>query len=444
MYSYDSKYLFTASVRRDGSSRFAEGYKYGVFPSVSAGWNIHHEEFFSELTDVVNSFKVRGSWGVLGNQEIGNYPTLNSVDQGMNYVQGGSWWHGTIPAGYASPIDLSWEETKTTNIGFDFGLFKNKLHGVVDIYNKKTEGVLLGVPFPISIGKNGSPTLNAGVVENKGVEISLNHPGRIGKVDYRFGLNFTKVNNEMTDITIGSGNQEFGGISKAKIGYPIGSFFLVKTDGIFNSAAEVQAHSKDGQLIQPNTQPGDIRFVDFSGDGQINNDDQQYVGSPFPDFSVGFNGSFEWNNFDANFFIDGVFGNKIYSKQRFWLEKMVEVVNFSTDVLDAWTENNHSDFPRFTFSDPNSNNRESDRWLENGSYVRLKRVELGYTFPRSIISELGVESLRVYCSGENLLTLTDYSGFNPDIGGGALSRGIDNSTIHPLSRTFLIGLNLKF
>jgi TonB-linked SusC/RagA family outer membrane protein len=446
MYAYDSKYMLTASVRRDGSSRFNEEYRYGTFPSVSIGWNIHNEDFFTQNTDLISNLKLRASWGVLGNQEIGNYSTVNGVNYNMNYVQGGELWLGAIPTSYASPVDLTWEETKTINLGLDAGFWDNKLYVVVDVFHKKTDGVLLAVPFPNSVGKTGSPTLNAGVVENKGLEVAINFTDNIGKLKYRIGINGSKIKNEMTAITIGSGTQEFGDFSKAKVGYPIGAFFLVKTDGIFNSVDEVNAHNKDGQLIQPNAQPGDIRFVDYNDDGEINNVDRQHLGNPIPKFNLGLNTSVEWKGFDASLFFDGVFGNKIYNSQRIWMEKMVEVVNFSSDVLNAWTENNKSDFPRFTFSDPNDNKRESDRWLEDGSFFRLKRLELGYTIPKKILEKAGIDGLRLYCSGENLFTLTKYSGYNPDIGmtEGTLTRGIDSGEVYPLSRTFLFGFNLTF
>lgn len=446
MYSYDSRYMFSASVRRDGSSRFASDYQYGSFPSFSAGWNVHNEHFFSGLANVVNTLKLRGSWGVLGNQEIGNYLTQNSITGGLNYIQGGVLWPGATASGYASPIDLSWEETKITNVGVDAGFLNNKLFVIFDVFNKKTNGVLLSVPFPPSVGKTGSPTLNAGVIENKGYELSLEYNDRKGEVNYRVGFNIAHTDNKMTAIDIGSGRQEFGGISRAKVGYPIGEFFLIQTDGIFNSKAEVDAHSKNGKLIQPNAQPGDIRYVDFNNDGIIDNQDEQALGSPFPKLNMGLSLNLSWRGFDMGLFLEAVTGNKIYNARRKWMEKMNEVTNFSTDVLNAWTPENHSGFPRFTMSDPNNNNRDnSSRWLEDGSYLRFKRLEIGYSVPKSLMNKWGIDKVRVFASGENLFTITKYKGYNPDIGGGALARGMDNSwDVYPLSRTLLLGLNLTF
>ncbi|MBO9728789.1 MAG: TonB-dependent receptor [Chitinophaga sp.] len=449
MYSYDSRYLFSASVRRDGSSRFATDYQYGSFPSFSAGWNVHNEHFFSGISRVVNTLKFRGSWGKLGNQEIGDYLTQSTIISGLNYVQGGQLWPGATASGYASPLDLSWEETKITNVGMDAGFLDNKFFVIFDVFNKKTTGVLLNVPFPLSVGKTGSPTLNAGVIQNKGYEISLEYTDRKGDLNYRFGFSLGHTANEMMGISVGSGRQEFGGISRAKVGYPIGAFFLVKTDGIFNSKEEVLAHNKNGKLIQPNAQPGDVRYVDYNNDGIIDSQDEQFMGSPFPKFNMGLSANLSWKSFDMGLFLEAVTGNKIYNGRRIWMDKMNEVTNFSTDVLNAWTPENHSNFPRFALDDPNNNNMaNSDRWLENGSYLRFKRLELGYSMPKSLTTKWGIEKVRVFASGENLFTITKYKGYNPDLGGdnsNVLNRGMDNLwDAYPLSRTFLVGLNLTF
>ncbi|NSL85626.1 TonB-dependent receptor [Chitinophaga sp. Mgbs1] len=450
MYSYDSRYLFTASVRRDGSSRFANDYQFGSFPSFSAGWNMHNENFFSGFRNIVSNLKLRGSWGVLGNQEIGNYLTQAAITNGINYVQGNELWPGATVSSYASPTDLSWEETKITNVGVDAGFLDNRLFFIFDVFHKKTTGVLLDVPFPLSVGKTGSPTLNAGVIQNKGYEASIEYADKSGDFNYRVGFNLAHTKNEMTAITIGSGRQEFGDISRARVGAPIGSFFLIKTDGIFNTVEEIQAYSKNGVPVQPNAQPGDIRFVDFNGDGKIDNGDVQNLGSPFPTFTMGLSGNFSWKGFDLNIFLEAITGNKIYNGRRQWMEKMTEVTNLSTSVLNAWTPQNHTDFPRFTLSDPNNNKREnSDRWLEDGSYLRFKRFELGYSLPRKLTGAWGIEKLRAFVSAENLFTITGYKGYNPDLGQdsrtGTLSRGMDNSwDAYPLSRTLLFGLNLTF
>lgn len=464
MYSYDSKYMFSASVRRDGSSRFADGHRYGVFPSVSVGWNIMNENFFADVKNTVNEFKLRASYGVLGNQEIGNYPTQNISTSGINYIQGGTWWMGSnTGVTWLSPEDLTWEETKTRNFGLDASFFKGKLSLTADYYVQKTDDVLLSIAMPMSTGINGRPTMNAGVIENKGFELLLNHKNTIGEVNYNIGVNLSTVRNEVKAITVGSSKQEFEGynpqgegvITWAKVGDPIGAFYLIKTAGIFQTDAEAQAHKReDGKVIQPKAKAGDIRFVDFNGDGQITDDDRQYAGSPFPDFSYGIRGSVAYKGFDLGVFFDGMQGNKIYNYTRARMESMNEFTNFGANVLNAWRpDNTNTDVPRFTQMDENENRRRvSDRWLEDGSFFRMKTVELGYTFSNTLTKKIQVRDLRIFASMDNVFVATKYTGYTPDLGqnddqngGGSstMSRGTDHGRF-PSSRTLIFGLQLNF
>ena len=462
MYSYDSRYMISASLRRDGSSRFADGHRYGIFPSVSAGWNIMNESFFESAKNTVNELKLRASYGVLGNQEIGNYATQSTVSSGINYVQGGTWWMGSISGkNWVSPIDLTWEETKTTNIGLDASFFNGKFSVNADYFVQETSNILLGISMPSSVGLGGSPTMNAGTIQNKGLEIALNHRNTVGEVYYNVGVNFSTIQNEVKEVTVGN-IQEFGGynpqgegtITWAKVGDPIGAFYVIKTDGLFQSKEEVDAYTKDGEKIQPKAEPGDVRFVDFNNDGKITDDDRQYVGSPFPDFSFGIRGNVEWRGFDLGLFFDGMVGNKIYNYTRARLESMNEITNFSTTVLNAWTEQNkNTDMPRFVQGGENLNHRRvSDRWIEDGSFIRLKTLEFGYTLPQSWMSKIRVKNLRVYTAMDNLFTITGYTGYTPDLGqnddqnGGGdstMSRGCDHGRF-PLSRTITFGLQLNF
>jgi len=454
-YSYDARYMVSASIRRDGSSIFAAGHQYGVYPAVSAGWNVSNENFFRNSVNpaIISSLKLRGGWGKLGNDLIGNYTTLSTITSNINYIQGNNLWQGAIPNGNASPKDLKWEQTKSVDGGIDASFLNNKLSLTFDVFKKTTSGVLLGVPVPISLGITGSPVVNAGVVENKGIELGLNYSDRAGDLSYDLGFNLTTLNNKMTAITIGSGKQEFGDITRAKVGYPLGGFWLIKTNGIFQSDAEAAAYTdKNGNRIQPNAMGGDIRFVDFDGNGRINNDDKQYMGSPVPNLMLGLSGYFTWKDFDLNLLFQGTFGNKMYNSSRIWLEKMTEVTNLSSAALNAWTPSNHSNFPRFVLADPNQNAQVyTDRWLEDGSYLRFKRMELGYTLLKSLSRKMNIERIRVNVSAENLFTITKYKGFNPDIGNGGdpLSRGIDEGrfitgSLYPLQRTILFGLNVSF
>lgn len=464
MYSYDSKYMFSASVRRDGSSRFADGHRYGVFPSVSVGWNIMNENFFTDLKNTVNEFKLRASYGVLGNQEIGNYSTQNISTSGINYIQGGTWWMGNnTGVTWLSPEDLTWEETKTRNFGLDASFFKGKLSLTADYYVQKTDDVLLSIAMPMSTGINGRPTMNAGVIENKGFELLLNHKNTIGEVNYNIGVNLSTVRNKVKAITVGSSKQEFEGynpqgegvITWAKVGDPIGAFYLIKTAGIFQTDAEAQAYKReDGKVIQPKAKAGDIRFIDFNGDGQITDDDRQYAGSPFPDFSYGIRGSVAYKGFDLGVFFDGMQGNKIYNYTRARMESMNEFTNFGANVLNAWRPDNTStDVPRFTQMDENENRRRvSDRWLEDGSFFRMKTVELGYTFSNTLTKKIQVRDLRIFASMDNVFVATKYTGYTPDLGqnddqngGGSstMSRGTDHGRF-PASRTLIFGLQLNF
>lgn len=459
MYSYDSRYMFSFSVRRDGSSRFADGHRYGTFPSASAGWNIQNEKFAEPLKTVFDELKLRASYGKLGNQEIGNYLTQSTVRRGINYVQGSSWWMGGMPGiNWVSPQDLTWEETATSNIGLDASLFNGKLAFTADAFIQTTDGVLLGINMPSSTGLTGSPILNAGQIENKGLELSLTHRNSVGKVYYSLTGNISTIQNKVKKITIGN-QQEFPGYSPqglgtvtwAKVGDPIGSFYLVKTDGIFQNKEEIQAYKdKNGNLIQPNAEPGDIRFVDANGDGSITDGDARYAGSPFPDFSFGFRANAEWNNFDISFFFDGMSGNKIFNFTRYRMESMIDITNYGSRVLDAWTPTNtHTSMPRFEITDPNKNSRvASDRWLEDGSFIRLKTFEFGYTLPKAMLSKLNIEHLRIFSACENLFTITGYKGYTPDLGennhsntgtSSALTRGTDHGR-YPIPRVISFGI----
>ncbi len=466
MYSYDSRYLFTASVRRDGSSRFAEGHRYGIFPSVAVGWNIANEKFFEPMTDKINELKLRLSYGKLGNQEIGNYPTQSTVTTGINYLEGSgsniSWWQGASTGiNWVSPKDLTWEETSTSNIGLDASFLNSKLTFSADYYQRETKNILLSINMPSSAGLGGSPTMNAGTIENKGFEFMVNYKDVAGKVHYSVGFNASTVTNKVKAVTVGN-KQEFPGynpqnegtVTWAKVGYPIGGFWVIKTDGIFQSDAEVQAHTNShGVVIQPNAKAGDVIFEDANDDGAISSDDKQYVGSPFPKLAYGINGSLSYQSFDFSFFFDGMYGNKIYNYTRARMESTNEIINFSTTLLDAWTPTNtKTSIPRFTQQDPNKNwRRDTDRWIESGSFLRLRTIELGYALPGNILGKAGINSGRVFVSGQNLFTITKYKGYTPDLGAnngqngggsGTMTAGTDHGRF-PLAKTITVGLQVR-
>lgn len=453
IYSFDDRYLLTASFRRDGSSRFGRDYRFGNFPSVAVGWNISNERFFEPYLNKVSNLKLRASFGVLGNQEIGDYQYSAAIASNINYVSGADQqkWFGSIQTAFASP-NIKWENTKTFNVGLDLGLLNNRLNLTADYFIKKTTDVLLNVPIPGSAGSVSNPVVNAGTLRNKGVEIGANYNGKDGKLNYNVYGTFSAVRNKVVELGTGS-QQIFGGqpthhgasTTVTQADGPISAFYLIKAEGIFNSLEEINNHSKGGQLIQPNAAPGDIRFLDANGDGQISDADRVYCGSPFPKFEYGFGFNASWSNLDINVFLQGTHGNKIYNGLRQDLESMSLEFNYSKATLNAWTPQNHSNIPRAIINDPNYNVRTSSRFLEDGTYLRMKTLQLGYTFPESLINSIKISSLRAYASIDNLFTKTDYSGYNPDIGrsGSILDRGVDYGHVaYPLAKTFSLGVQL--
>lgn len=451
-YSYDDRYLIQATIRRDGSSKFGPGHHWGNFPSVSVGWNIGEEKFFKKNIKWIDQLKIRAGYGELGNQEIDNYMYSAVVSGNINYpnVSGGGVYSGAFPKNFANP-DIKWESTTMTNVGLDFLAFNSRLSLTMDYYVKKTKDILLEVPIPLSTGSASNPVRNAGKIRNRGFEFNIGWTDRIGK-DWTYSASFNgtfnknKVMNMGTDSQFITGGSIHGGTwtTKTIAGYPIAGFWLIPTDGYFNSEEEVQAYSKDGVLIQPSAEPGDIRFRDVNGDGTINDDDRVYSGSPFPDFSYAFNGSVSYKRIDLSFTLQGVAGNKIYNATRQELENVTYGANYLTTVLDHWTETNHNaSTPRLVWNDPNQNARtESTRFLESGTYLRLRTLQLGYNFPPNLFGFF--KTARVYFEADNLFTITPYSGYSPDVNASSVyQRGFDEF-IYPNNRTYMLGINLTF
>lgn len=450
-YSYQNKYLFTATIRRDGSSKFGKNNRYGYFPSFSLGWNVAEEKFM-ENVHWLDQLKLRGGYGVLGNQEIDNYQYSSTITTGINYPDGnGGLLQGAFPKNFANP-DIKWEETAMTNVGIDFMAFNNRLSLTADYYVKNTKDILLTVPIPISSGGANDPIRNAGKIRNNGFEFNLGWMDQPNP-DISYGINLIGSFNKNKVIAMGSESGSIKGgstnqnitTSETKAGYPIGGYWLISTAGYFNSQEEVDAYAKDGKKIQPAAEPGDIKFVDANNDGVINDDDRVFQGSPFPDFTFALNGNMRYKNFDLSIGLQGVLGNKIYNATRQTLEDVTKGSNFLASCLDYWTpENKNASHPRLTWDDPNRNTRaESDRYLENGSYLRLRSVQLGYTFPQTWFKG-AIQHARVYINAENLFTITSYSGYSPDVNAdNANYRGFDNF-IYPTNRAFMLGLNVTF
>jgi len=462
VYSYDDRYVVTGTFRRDGSSRFGPAYKYGDYPSIAVAWNVANESFFQPLQDVVTNFKLRSSYGVLGSQELQDYQYDPIIASNTNYVigQGQQLWPGAIQTAFATP-NIKWESSKTFDVGTDLGFFQNKLTLTADYFMRRNSDVLLQVPIPLSTGASGtSPYINAGQITNKGIEAALAYNNSVGEFNYQVTGTFTAVKNRVDFL--GTGTQQISGgqpthhgasATITQAGGPVGAFYLIKTNGIFNSQDEINAYNVEGKLIQPSAKPGDVRFVDFNGDGTISQDDRQYCGSPTPKFSYGFGSNASWRNFDLSFFFQGTYGNKIYNGIREDLEGMNLEFNYSPATINAWTPDRHTDFPRAVINDPNLNSQTSDRFLESGSYMRLRTLQLGYTLPKGVLNAAKISSCRFYVSFDNLFTITKYTGFNPDLGryaagttgGGILDRGVDFPHVaYPLARTSLLGVQVSF
>ena len=450
-YSYKNRYLITGTVRRDASSKFAPGNRNGIFPSASIGWNISEEEFMDK-SDWIDQLKIRGGYGVLGNQEIKNYQYSSIITTGINYPDGdGGVIQGAFPKVFANP-NIRWEETAMSNIGLDFIALNSKLSLTADWYVKNTTDILLTVPIPITSGGSNDPIRNAGEIQNKGFEFNIGWNDYVNN-DLSYGVNLIGSYNKNEVLKLGTGDQVIWGgknpqnvnTSKSEAGYPIGSYWLIPCDGYFNSEAEIDAYAKDGQKIQPTAKPGDVRFVDSNNDGTINDDDRVYKGSPFPDFTFSINGNVKYKNVDFSIGFQGVIGNEIYNSTRQTLEDVTRGGNFLASTLDYWTPDNlDASHPRLVWDDPNRNTRaESDRYLESGSYFRIKSFQLGYSFPKHWLKG-GVQNARIYLNGENLATFTNYTGYSPDVNtSNATARGFDYF-IYPNNRLFMLGLNVTF
>ncbi|HSD06923.1 TonB-dependent receptor [Flavobacterium sp.] len=446
-YDFNEKYLFTGIIRRDGSSRFGDNNKYGVFPSFNLGWVVTKEDFWKE-NNVLNTLKIRGGYGVVGNDAIPDFRYLSLVEGGYNYAFGTD---GQISTGYANLTldnpDLRWEETSQVNIGFESRLFHD-LSLTVDVYNKTTNGILRPVNIPGYVGVAQNPTANIADMENRGIEVELGYRKHFGDVNFSVNGNFAYLENEVTyvasdsDYIVGDASfQSMGTVTRTKVGQSYNSFYGFKTAGIFQNEAEIAAYTNaSGGLIQPKARPGDFRWVDTDGNGTINDDDKQFLGSNIPKYTFGLTLNLDYKNFDFMAFAQGAAGNKVFQG----LHRLdIANVNYQSDAMGRWTgEGTSNDYPRLTDNDTNANfGKMSDFHLENGDYVRLKLIQLGYSLPTNVVSQIGASKIRFYLTGENLFTITKYTGFDPEIGGGVF--GIDKG-VYPQAKSFMFGASAQF
>lgn len=448
-YNFDEKYMLQATIRRDGSSNFGSNKRWGIFPSVSAGWNITNEAFMENKPNWLNNIKLRASWGKNGNESIDAFGYAVLTSSGNNYTFGtgdGTVYNGVKPSGLANP-SLHWEESEQIDVGLEFGLFNQALAFTIDYFDKKTNGMLMTMVVPSYAG-DSKPTGNVGDMENWGIEMEASYKLSIGSLKLRFGANASYLVNELINYGNSEGYanydyyQNVGTISRAENGLPFPFFYGYKTDGIFQTTDEISAYTNaDGELIQPDALPGDVIFVDLDESGEIDDDDRTMIGKGMPDWTYGFNVNAEWKGFDFSCIIQGTVGNDIYDATR---RTDIATINLPAYMLGRWTGSGTSDkYPRFTFSDANNNWLSSDLFVKDGDYMRVKNVTLGYTFPSNITRKALISNLRVFVAAENLLTFTTYEGFDPEISSGSTSLGVDRG-VYPQARTYSFGVNLTF
>ena len=450
-YALLDRYLITASFRADGSSRFTEENRWGYFPSFSAGWRISEENFFN--VGFISSLKARGGWGQLGNQDVGFYPTLTlyGINGEATYPfgtnDGSSPGYGVVSRGNPN---ITWETSVQSNVGFDAGFWEDRITVSFDYYDRTTEDILVRQPVSSLGGSAPAPFVNAATVKNTGIELLVGYNNNVGDFGYNISANLTTYNNIVTSLGVGEDIRT--GLSRTVEDQPIGSFFGFVTDGLFQTQAEIDAaDALDGEgdsPFQPGAEPGDQRFLDLNNDGEITDDDRDFIGSPIPDITYGLNAGVTYKQFDLSLFIQGVSGNDIYNIARSTTERTDLVSdNGRASLLGRWTgEGTSNTIPRLSSENPNDNERTSDRFVEDGSYLRMKNIQLGYTFSSELLEKVKIANVRIYVSAQNLFTITDYSGFDPEIGRGGgsdLRAGVDTYT-YPQAQVFLTGINMTF
>ncbi|MDB5110734.1 MAG: TonB-linked outer membrane protein SusC/RagA family [Mucilaginibacter sp.] len=438
-YSYKDRYLLTATVRRDGSSRFGENKKYGTFPSASLAWRVSEEPFFKNLT-FFDDLKIRAGYGTTGNQNgIGNYSFASGLTSAV-YAFNGNVVPIELAQSAANP-NLSWETIKSTNIGIDATFLHQRINLTVDGYIKNTTGMLVPYTLPISTGYTVSPPINAGKVQNKGIEITVNSRNLVGAFTWSSNFNISLNRNKILSLDQnaqlfpqGSSIGLNGYLAINRVGYPINSFYGYVTQGLFQTSYDVTAHA-----AQAGAAPGDIRFKDLNNDGLINDQDRAIIGNPNPKFIYGLNNTFAYKGVDLSIVLQGTYGNDIFNANNLLLESMSGANNQITAVLSRWEGPGTSNtVPRAVFGDPNGNSQNSNRYIEDGSYLRIRNVTLGYTLPKALAQRIKFSAIRLYVAGQNLYTFTIYAGVDPEVG----LTGIYNN-VYPVVRTISFGVNLS-
>jgi TonB-linked SusC/RagA family outer membrane protein len=435
-YNWKEKYLFEFNLRDDISSIFAMGNRSAVFPSLSGAWRISEEPFYAGLGKNAPSLKIRSSWGLVGNNRIDNYAYIPSVSISDGY----SFNNNVVSVAYISAVnvDMKWETTRMFDIGTEFGFFNNSLNLVVDYFHNMTYDILIGLPIPSTFG-GGNPIQNAGKVKNYGWEVSANYKFQTGNVEHNISANVFDSRNEVVDT---HGKEWINGYDINTIireGYPMNSYYAYRSDGFFQNEAEC---TTGPHLDGVTPKPGDIRYIDKNGDGIIKPDDDRYVlGNPFPRYLFGINYGFKIKGLDFSMFWQGVGQRDVWlrgeSVEAFHNNNEGPVFDFH---IDRWTSTNpNATYPRLTVGSESTNNAaKSDFWIQNGAYLRLKNIQLGYTFPNSLTKKVGIKNLRVFVSGQNLITLNQMTGgWDPE------TTAYTGGRIYPVAKITSIGINLN-
>jgi TonB-linked SusC/RagA family outer membrane protein len=457
-YNFADRYLVSGSLRRDGSSRFSSSNRFAVFPAFSVGWRLSNENFFPKNENAINDLKLRFSWGQSGNQDIGNYASYTTFSTNSNYTNydlNGT--NNTVLTGFSlnqfGNPDVRWETTTQTNIGLDVKLLKNSVSLSFDYFVKTTDDILVQKQTLAVEGQALPPFVNAGKIENKGFETQINYFSKqYGDFSFDVGVNFSAIRNKVVSLgdeidfltgTVSNNTTRNQTLSRTQSGLPIGQFYGHVTEGIFQNEAEVDAHA-----TQPGKAVGRLKFKDLNNDGVIDNDDRQVIGNPLPDFMYGINIAARYKKFDLSLFFQGVEGNELYNLMRYNTDFFYDPFNKSARTLNAWSpENTNASVPAVSTVNTNNELRPSTYFIEDGSFLRLKNLQIGYNFP---FEKFGIEKLRLYFQAQNLLTFTKYEGLDPEVSlrnfdssNRNLDIGIDRG-IYPNTRTLLLGLNVQF
>jgi len=435
-YDYKDKYIISGSVRRDGSSRFGENTKWGWFPTVSGAWRVNKESFFKSKT--INELKARASWGITGNNGIPNYgaiPLLGAANYGD--------LEGSAPI--TSPNqNLSWEETSTLDLGIDLGLFDGKLSFTADYYNANTNGLLLDVPVPSHSGYTTS-LRNIGKVNNSGFEFALNiNKVKLGYVKWSSTINISTNKNEVLELGPDQ-DRILESYHITEIGQPIGSYYTYRKIGVFQTQEQI-----NNAPTHPEMRLGDYIFADIDGDGKITSNDREISGDFFPDYTFGFSNTFKYKNFSFNFLIQGKQGYEIFNGTSFFIRNLEGWSNGHSDINNYYSAEN----PEATYASPGKHVKtyeQSDLFVEDGSYIRLRKVSIKYSLPETFLENISLTSATIYLSATNLFTITNYSGFNPEVSSRNNSFNSSQTTTpgfdygaYPIAKTIVMGLNLSF